>query len=76
MPALPLDSGPMISVMAPIGRPPSSNSSTSLTPVGANGRMTLGAGVSAEGILRASFASIWSRIVAAEVMREVLPYFA
>jgi hypothetical protein len=65
----------MISVMAPTGRPPSSSTSTSLTPVGATGRMILGAGVNAEGILLASFASTWSRIVAAEGMEICSPYF-
>lgn len=40
---------------------------TFLTPVGTTERINFGASVSAaDGILRASFASIWSRIVAAE----------
>jgi hypothetical protein len=64
----PLDSGPAISVIAPAGRPPSSKSSMEATPVGATGRMTFGAGVSAEGIRFARAFSIWSRIADADCM--------
>jgi hypothetical protein len=72
----PLDSIPTISVMAPTGNPPSSNASISLTPVGRIGRITRGAGVSAEGILRASIASIWSRIMAADGMLKIFALFS
>lgn len=54
----PEDSGPTSSVMAPTGRPPSRSVSISSIPVEETGRMTRGAGVSAEGIRSARAASI------------------
>jgi hypothetical protein len=54
----PEHSGPTISVMAPSGKPPSSNLSTFGMPVVAIGRAIRGANVSAEGIRLARAASI------------------
>ena len=59
-------------MIAPSGMPPSSSSSTAERPVAATGRINLGGGVSAEGTLCASAASIWSRIVAAEGMAKYI----
>jgi len=64
----PEHSGPTISLMAPIGNPPRSNSSRPSMPVAAVSRMILGAGVSAEGIRSARPASTWRRIAATEAM--------
>ena len=57
----PLHSGPAISVIAPIGSPPSSTSSNAAMPVGATGRIVRIRGVSADGIRCASALSIWRR---------------
>ena len=57
----PLHSGPAISVIAPIGSPPSSSSSNAAMPVGATGRIVRIRGVSADGIRCASALSIWRR---------------
>ena len=62
----PLHSGPASSVMAPIGKPPSSTASTASMPVGATGRIDLGTGLSAAGIRVASAASICFRIAEAD----------
>ena len=63
----PLHSGPTNSVIAPMGKPPSSRPSTAATPVGVTGRMIRGKGVRAEGMRRARIASIWCRIAEAGV---------
>jgi hypothetical protein len=54
----PEHSGPTISLMAPIGRPPRSTSSSGAIPVAAAGRIIFGAGVRAEGTLRERVDSI------------------
>ncbi len=66
----PLDSGPVISEIAPSGKPPSSNSSNAAMPVGAKGRTIFGRGVSAEGMRSASEVSIWRRRAAADGIGE------
>ena len=63
----PEDSGPTISVIAPTGSPPSSNSSISTTPVATTGRMTLGAGLRADGIQSAKAALIRARRAEADI---------
>jgi hypothetical protein len=54
----PEHSGPTNSLIAPIGKPPLSTSSSAPIPVAATGRIIFGAGVSAEGTLRERVDSI------------------
>ena len=64
----PEHSGPISSVIAPIGNPPCRASSSASMPVEATGRTILAVGVSAAGILAARADSICSRIAEAEGM--------
>ena len=72
---LPDEDGPVISLIAPTGSPPSSNSSTAAIPVAAVSRIVCAWGVSAEGNLRSRELSIWIRSAEAEAMR-LTPNFA
>jgi hypothetical protein len=73
----PEHSGPASSVMAPIGRPPPSALSSVEMPVEDVGRMTRGAGVSAEGMRSARVASIcWRRVAAVGMRQDFLLIFA
>ena len=71
----PEQAGPTSSVMAPMGRPPSSRASISAMPVAACSRIVRGRGVSAEGIRASREASIWRRTAAADCNGALLEEF-
>ena len=70
----PEHSGPVSSLRAPIGKPPSRRSSSAAMPVGAVGRMSRGAGVSAEGMRAERADSMERRRAAAEGIQHRLRF--
>ena len=71
----PDDSGPVTSLIAPTGKPPSSNASTAATPVGATSRAVFGAGISAAGKRCSRVRSISRRKAEAEGMVDQISLF-